>query len=92
MHLRNPNEEEFAEIFGRFCRSRELACPEGLLKRFVDRHYRSTGKRMRRCHPRDVLSHALDLIHFHKLPRVLNDEVLDYAFRSCFIEVSDMEA
>jgi hypothetical protein len=47
---------------------------------------------MRRCHPRDVISHALDLIHFQKLPRRLTAEVLEHAFRSCFVEVSDMEA
>jgi hypothetical protein len=92
MHLRNPREDEFLEIFHRFCRLRDLASPEGVVERFVDRHYRSTGKRMRRCHPRDVLSHALDFIHFHKLPRILSDEVLDHSFRSCFVEVSDMEA
>jgi hypothetical protein len=44
---------------------------------------------MRRCHPRDILSHAIDLIHFEKLPYMLNEEVLDRAFESCFVEDSE---
>ena len=41
---------------------------------------------------RDVISHALDLIHFQKLPLRLTAELLERAFRSCFVEVGDMEA
>jgi predicted ATPase with chaperone activity len=92
MHLRNPKEGEFIDIFKRFCEARELECPVGLPEWFVDTYYKNTGKRMRRCHPRDALSHALDLIHFEKLPRRLTAELLDHAFRSCFVEVGDMEA
>jgi predicted ATPase with chaperone activity len=92
MHLRNPSEGEFIDIFRRFCNSRELGYEPGLPEWFVDTYYRSTGKRMRRCHPRDVISHALDLMHFERRPMQLTAEVLDQAFRSCFAEVGDMEA
>jgi hypothetical protein len=92
MHLRNPTEREFIDIFERFCKSRNLECPSELPEWFVDTYYRKTGKRMRRCQPRDVLSHALNLIHFEKLPSRLTAELLDHAFRSCFIDVGDMEA
>ena len=44
------------------------------------------GKVFRRCHPRDVLTHALNLIHFEKLPYELTAEVLDRAFESCFVQ------
>jgi hypothetical protein len=92
MHLRNPTEGEFIEIFRRFCHSKELNCPTGLAEWFVDTYYKGLGKRMRRCHPRDVISHALDLMHFERMPLQLTADVLDHAFRSCFVEVGDMEA
>jgi hypothetical protein len=92
MHLRNPTEGEFIEIFHRFCQGKELNCPAGLAEWFVDTYYKQAGKRMRRCHPRDVISHALDLMHFERMPLQLTAEVLDHAFRSCFVEVGDMEA
>ena len=40
----------------------------------------------RRCHPRDVLTHAVNLMHFEKLPYQLTAEVLDRAFESCFVQ------
>ncbi len=86
MLLRGPAENEFKHIFEKFCAQRKIACPPDLVSRFIDRHYRPTGKVFRRCHPRDVLSHALNLMHFEKLPNELTDEILDRAFESCFVQ------
>jgi predicted ATPase with chaperone activity len=89
MLMRSPDGAEFAEIFRQYCRTNELAFTEGQLERFIDRHYRRTAKPFRRCHPRDVLSHAVNLIHFEKRPHALTDELLDRAFASCFLEETD---
>lgn len=91
-HVRNPTSEEFLEIFRRFCNNRNLSYPDTLPEWFTDRFYRRTGKKMRRCHPRDVISHALDIIHFEKRAYELNAELLERAFHSCFVEVTDVEA
>ncbi len=89
MLLRSPNEDEFLTIFAQYCTARELPYDPELPRRFVEKRYRNTGKRFRRCHPRDVLSHAIDLIHFEKRPYLLTDEILDSAFESCFLEETD---
>ena len=86
MLLRSPDEHEFTTIFQRFCESKNLRYHDGLIARFIDKHYRKAGRAFRRCHPRDVLSHAIDLIHFEKLPFHLTDELVDRAFESCFLE------
>src|SRR6185312_13123569 len=52
----------------------------------------STGKAFRRCHPRDVLSHALNLIDFEKLPYELTGELLDRAYESCFLQEEENAA
>jgi hypothetical protein len=52
----------------------------------LEKYYRHTGKAMRRCHPRDVLNHALNLMKFERLPETLSDELIDRAFKSCFLE------
>src|SRR5438270_4839844 len=80
MLMRSPDEQEFGTIFRRYCESRSLTFEDGIVGRFIDKHYRRTNKPFRRCHPRDVLSHALDLIHFEKLPAHLTDDLLDRAF------------
>ncbi|HTP87091.1 MAG TPA: hypothetical protein VMJ34_09085 [Bryobacteraceae bacterium] len=89
MLMRNPCEDEFAEIFRQYCRTRELTFTETQVERFIDRHYRRTKKPFRRCHPRDVLSHAENLIHFELRPKALTDELLDRAFESCFLQETD---
>jgi hypothetical protein len=92
MLLRGPAENEFIRIFESFCTARKIPFTRELITRFIDRHYRRTGKVFRRCHPRDVLSHALNLMHFEKLPMALTDELLDRAFESCFLEESQENA
>lgn len=91
MLLRSPDEHEFTAIFRRFCESRELEFNQDLIRRFIDKHYLASGKAFRRCHPRDVLSHVIDLIHFEKLPFELTDDVLDRAFESCFLEETECD-
>lgn len=92
MLLRGPAENEFIRIFEAFCTTRKLPFSRDLIQRFIDKHYRRSGKAFRRCHPRDVLSHALNLMHFEKLPFALTDEIMDRAFDSCFIQEAEAEA
>ncbi len=91
MFLKNPTEDEFTEIFSRFCAGDGLECPPVLIDKFMSRHYRKTGKPMRRCHPRDVITHAIDLIRFERLAYELTDEILDRGFESCFLEKSEID-
>jgi predicted ATPase with chaperone activity len=90
MFLRSPGKSEFVQIFERFIDSRMLECEPGVIEAFVDKHYVQGGKRYRRCHPRDVISHAIDIINFESLPKELNEDVLDRAFDSCFVDNVDV--
>jgi hypothetical protein len=92
MLLRGPSDAEFTQIFERACAARRIPHAPGLLDRFLDKHFRQTAKPLRRCQPRDLLFHAINLIHFEKLPYVLNDEILDRAFESCFVEEEEAPA
>jgi predicted ATPase with chaperone activity len=89
MFLRSPNPPEFIRIFERYAASQQLECPPGLAQAFVEKHYVKGGKRYRRCHPRDIINHAIDIINFESLPRKLTLELLDQAFHSCFVENID---
>lgn len=89
MFLRSPKAPEFIQIFERFAAIRELQCPRGLAEDFVQRHYIEGNKRFRRCHPRDVITHAIDILNFERRPMELTEDVLDRAFDSCFVENVD---
>ncbi len=91
MYLSNPREDEYREIFKRFCDAREVECSPQVLEGFMEKRYHRNRKPMRRCHPRDVISHAIDLINFERLEMVLTPAVLDRAWESCFAEAADSE-
>jgi hypothetical protein len=91
MLLRGPANNEFIRIFENFCAANHLPYERAVVDSFVDKVYRRTGKVFRRCHPRDVLTHALNLIHFEKLPMELTSDILERAVQSCFLEAEDNE-
>ena len=60
-----------------------------LIVDFLEKYYRGKKKPKRRCHPRDILTHAIDIIRFERRDWILTAEVLDHAFTSCFIAVEE---
>ncbi|MBV8820208.1 MAG: hypothetical protein JO022_17740 [Acidobacteriaceae bacterium] len=90
MLLRSPDEKEFRTIFCKFAESQGLSVPSDLLDRFIQRHYTMTGKKFRRCHPRDLISQCVDYIHFKRQTFELTDELLDSAFASCFPVLTEL--
>jgi hypothetical protein len=87
MMVHNPDTEEFVLIFRNFCKAKKLECPDELVAQFVRKRYTATNKLFRRCHPRDIISHAIDLIEFEELPYALTEDILDRAYESCFAEM-----
>lgn len=83
--VRSPERDEYTEIFRRFCDQKSLACTAEVLEQFIDRYYGQTGRPFRRCQPRDLLTHALNLITFEDLEPALTSELLDRAHESCFV-------
>ena len=85
MFVRSPPVDEFKIIFRRFCHSQKIECEESVLEDYIDRRYLRPDKKFRRCQPRDVITHAIDLIRFERQPYVLTSEVLDRAFEMTFV-------
>ena len=85
MFLRSPDETEFLEIFHRVCEKEHLPAPPAVVEEFLARYYRAAGKPMRRCHPRDIITHALDLIRFESLAYELTTDLLDRAYECAFV-------
>ena len=84
--LRGPALNEFVRIFENTCAARKLPFERALLDNFIRERYLDTKKVFRRCHARDLLTHAINLIHFEKLPFRLTRQLLDRAFESCFVQ------
>lgn len=85
MLLRSPDEAEFCSIFHRFCQSQGLHTDQTVLDAFIQKHYHRTGRKFRRCHPRDLITHVIDKIRFERREFRITGELLDHAFESAFV-------
>jgi predicted ATPase with chaperone activity len=88
--LRSPDREEFRTIFMQQCHKHGLPPLEDLIDRFIEKYYTKPRRKLRRCHPRDLISLVADCIAFKRLPAVLTEDLLDYAFEACFVADEDL--
>ena len=85
MFMRNPDKAEFTKIFFDFCERQRINCSDSLVSHVIVEHYDRTGRKMRRCHPRDIIRVVIDLIKFEELPHELTPELIDRAFELKFV-------
>lgn len=86
MLVKSPDIKEFRDIFVRFCQGKKLDFDTAIVDYLVEEHYKPSGKPFRRCQPRDIITHAIDLINFEGRDWKLTKDVLDQAFLSCFVK------
>ena len=89
MFVQSPSPAEFIEILKRTCQSQGLSCPAGLPDSFVQKNYIEQSMPFRRCHPRDIVKHAIHILNFERRPKELTEDILHRSFRSCFAQKID---
>jgi hypothetical protein len=85
----SPTLEEFARIFDNYCREKEIPYEPGAAEELAS-DLRRRGLRLRGCHPRDLIEHALALGSYLGKPRLLTFELLAEASTSYFVEDRDL--
>ena len=85
LFLRNPPADEFIQIFRNYCRTINIECADHLVTYILEQHYEQSGRKLRRCHPRDVLRIAFDLMNFKSQPHTLTKELIDEAYELKFV-------
>jgi predicted ATPase with chaperone activity len=85
LFMRNPPTDEFIQIFRDYCRDINIEYNDDLVKYMIEKHYESCDRKYRRCHPRDVLRIALDLMNFKSHPYSLTKALIDEAFDLKFV-------
>jgi predicted ATPase with chaperone activity len=83
VHLATPGPERYREIFEKYAARWHAEVPSGLVDRLLER-YRSEGRELRGCEPRDLIGRAQDICQLRRTPLELNDELLDLAWTSYF--------
>lgn len=84
IEVSDPDRDEYEQIFRGCCEERTIEFDRGALDFLYDEFY-GRGIAPRRCHPRDVLDHLVDLAAFRGEPVRLAPELLERACQSYFL-------
>jgi len=82
----NPTVAEFRRLMQEV--SKQLGFPSTPeAADYVLAFYERSGREMRRCHPRDLLTQVANFCKYRRIPLKIRPEYLDQAFRSYFSEL-----
>jgi len=83
IHVADPTPEQFRSIFESAAPMLGLPASPDAFERLVEQ-YKTTGRPMRACHPRDLMLQARSYCMYHKLPVELTEESLTFALENYF--------
>ena len=84
VHLGNPTEEQYREIFRRLCRAQGIVYKDSAIDWLLANHYAPTGRPLRSCQPRDLLHILSDIAIFKQVEPTLSPALLDHACEMYF--------
>ena len=87
IHVQDPNEEEFLQLFESAAPA--IGCPydRSAVEHLLKNHYRPISRPMRRCHPRDLLLQIHNYCVYNDLPVEMRPEYFDAAVANYFTVV-----
>lgn len=86
----SPTVDEFIQIFQNYCEYRQLDFDRAVVEYVVHHELRRRDVRLRACHPRDLIEHALSIAAYLDRPRVLTTDLLSEACATYFVEDRDL--
>lgn len=84
IEIGDPSRGEYVELFRRSCHGLSIEWRPEIIDAFIERHYRSKGRPLRRCHPRDLLAQVAALAAYRNERAELRMEFLDLACNNYF--------
>jgi hypothetical protein len=85
----SPSVEEFIQIFENYCRHKRVAFDRSFAE-YIVHNVDQRGLRLRACHPRDLIEHALSIAAYLDRPRALSVDLLAEACATYFVEDRDL--
>jgi hypothetical protein len=83
LYLGHPTPEQYARIFQLYAEGHEATVAPGLIDQVLAR-YRTEGRELRSCEPRDLIERARDISRFQGRALELTPEVLNLAWIGYF--------
>lgn len=87
IEIEDPSPDEFHALFRLYCDRFECEYRPDVVNYLLKTHYLASRRRMRRCHPRDLLSQIRSFCSYNELPMEMRPEYFDRVVRSYFTTV-----
>jgi len=87
IQVQDPSPDEYREIFRRVCAEKNIPYHEEALNYLLQEHYIKPRRKMRACHPRDILERLVELAWYLGVTPRLTKELIDRACRAYFVEM-----
>ncbi|NOZ05388.1 MAG: ATP-binding protein [Chloroflexi bacterium] len=87
IHVMDPTEREFHEIFRRACQSKNIPYDQRSFAYLLQKHFRDAGRELKAVYPRDILDQIIDIATYRGIRPVLDKELLDQACEAYFVDI-----
>jgi predicted ATPase with chaperone activity len=87
IELADPDEEEFVHLFRLYAEKLGCEYRPDPVQHLLDRHYRSAGRALRRCHARDLLKQVRNYCRYKRIPFEMRAEHFDRVVNTYFAMV-----
>jgi predicted ATPase with chaperone activity len=84
IEVQDPTVEQFRKLFEQLCAKQGIAYDGAALDHLITRHYESSARSMRFCHPRDLLHQVEIFCRFRGLPPAMSVAAVDAAATDYF--------
>ncbi len=88
IHIVDPDESEFRQLFQIYAERHGFEYDAAAVDHLITIHYRRSGRKPRRCHPRDLLSLVRNYCVYNGLPLQIKPDYFDRVVRSYFTNVT----
>ena len=89
IEIGDPSPKEFHILFQIYCEKMECEYKSDVVDYVINTHFIKPGRRLRRCHPRDLLNQIRNFCTYNELPMEIRPEYFDRVVRSYFTMVLD---
>ena len=88
IEIGDPSPKEFHVLFQLYCERFDCEYQADVIDYLLKTHFIESGRRLRRCHPRDLLSQIRNFCTYNDLPMELRPEYFDRVVKSYFTVVA----
>jgi DNA-binding MarR family transcriptional regulator len=86
VHVPEPTEAQYRDIWHRISDRHGIACDEEVLDWLIEEHYRRAGRPLRAVHARDLVAYIVSAAWYRDIEPVLTQQTLGAAVRAYFVQ------